>query len=517
MADEMKPATKFSVDEYVPDSSTVFTPQQLAAAMVRAGRDTSRSLWLDPCVGDGAFIAELAALGVRRDRILALDIAPAPGARDCFARTSRAVDFVEWAQQHGAAVDRVVMNPPYVALSRVRGRPLQNALQVTLADGKPLPFKANYWCAFVLRAVECLRQGGSLVAVLPAAWDFAKYAAPVRDSVARSFGEVTVIRCASPLFPTVQDGAVVVACARRGDRPCTVRRVEVPDLAGMVRALDDVAQGRVPRGASVVRGLAAAKEARIRLDEVVDIRIGAVTGDAHYFLLSEIERTEMGLPRSAVCPVLSKSKHLSTAVMDDREWEALRDAGARVWLFRPARAALSHPAVKKYLQRGQQGDCNVQAFKISSRNPWHRTPLPRGIDGFMSGMSKRLPFLVLREMRGLTATNTLYVIRFRKPSSAAEKAALGVVLLTSGVRKELACHARVYADGLLKFEPTELGSVRIPIVVARRDAPDVLRRATALLLQGEEEEASLLADAWVTAVTSGGACPSVPRRGREVA
>jgi hypothetical protein len=82
-----------------------------------------------------------------------------------------------------------------------------------------------------------------------------------------------------------------------------------------------------------------------------------------------------------------------------------------------------------------------------------------------------------------------------------------VLLLTSTVREELAGHARIYADGLLKFEPTDLGAVRIPVVDARKDAPRVLREATALLLAGREAESSALADAWVESATK------VPRGG----
>lgn len=237
-------------------------------------------------------------------------------------------------------------------------------------------------------------------------------------------------------------GSVVVVGTGRGEQPCTVRRVEVRNLTDTVRALDEVARGRLSRGASAVRNLPAVPRAYVRLDEVVDIRIGAVTGDANYFLLTEEERLEHGLPRSAVCPVLSRSKQLSAALMGEREWCTLRDAGGRVWLFRPTSAALRHPAVKKYLRPGKRGECNVEAFKVRSRSPGHRTPLPRGVDGFLSGMSKRLPFLVLREAKGLTATNTLYVVRFKKPSSADAKAALGVLMLTSEVRRDLARHAR---------------------------------------------------------------------------
>jgi adenine-specific DNA-methyltransferase len=483
----------------IPVSSTVFTPQPLAAAMVRASAGGRECLWLDPCVGDGAFVTEMSLLGVPRVRIRALDISAKPAERDALATTQRGVDFIDWASRHRASVDRIVMNPPYVALSRLHGAPLQRALQLELAVDKRLPLKANYWCAFILSGIQCLRPAGTMVAVLPAAWDFAKYAARVRDTVLHAFGEVWVVRCATPMFPTVKDGAVVVVARRRGEQPGVLRRVEVPDIDGATSALLDIAEQRAPMGTAVVRGLVLPAHASkfARLDELIDIRIGGVTGDAQYFLLTEQKRIALGLPRASVRPVLSRSMHLSSAIISKAKWQRLRDGGARVWLFRPAGVALKHPAVRRHLQNGQGGECNLSALKVSGRKPWHRTPLPKRVQGFLSGMSKRLPFLVLHDMEGLTATNTLYVVSFRNATRAVDRAALGIVLLTSRVRRELAQHARVYADGLLKLEPTELGRIRVPVVETRRGALAVFRHATALLLAGKEAEAEALADDWV--------------------
>ena len=485
------------IHELIPRSSTVFTPPDLAAAMVRAAVDFDGCEWLDPCVGDGAFVAALSALGVPRQRVRALDISYDRGERDQFARTERGVDFIDWATHNSSTVDRVVMNPPYVALSRLRGEPLERALQVTLSNGKSLPFKANYWCAFLLRAVECLKPGGALVAVLPASWEFARYARPVRDSVARDFGYLSVIRCMTPLFPTVKEGSIVIVARGRGESIATASRIEVSNLDGATSALGDIATGKVPTGAMYVRNVSPSANSGARLSEIVDIRIGAVTGDAKYFLLTEEERLRYSLPRSAVKPVLSRRKHLTHAVVDEKVWACLRDQGGRVWLFRPNRAALRHPAVDAYLTTGKNGSCKTNGLKVRSREPWHRTPLPERVDGFLSGMSKRLPFLVLRGMNGLSATNTLYVVSFKDSPRTIDRATLGIVLLTSGVRRELARHARVYAEGLLKFEPTELGNIRIPIVKARSDALTVFKTATAFLLAGKSAEAEELADAWV--------------------
>jgi hypothetical protein len=441
----------------------------------------------------------MAVCGVIPGRILAIDIAPKPGAVDDAAQTVREVDFLEWAAEHRAFVDHVVMNPPYTALSRVQGKLLDRALDVRLSNGRQLPFKANYWAAFLLTAIECVREGGSLVAVLPAAWDFAKYAAHVRESVASAFGEVIVVRCASPLFPKVQEGVVIVAAFNRGAQTNVHCRVEVPDLSATIAALEQIAQGKSQPGDSITRVFAPPSLTLQRLDELVHIHIGAVTGDANYFLLNDEERKAWRLPQSALRPVLSRSKHLASATMGPNEWRELRDRGARVWMFWPSKSALKHRAVKVYLRHGEEGGCNITAHKIVKREPWYHTRLPGRVDGFVSGMSKRLPFLALREMDGLTASNTLYIIRFKQRVAADEKATLGLLLLTSAVRKELARHARVYADGLLKFEPTDLGAVRVPVVQPRKNAARVFRNATALLLAGREAEASAMADAWVIA------------------
>jgi tRNA G10 N-methylase Trm11 len=55
---------------HVPRSATVFTPPELAAAMVAAARGSPSGSWLDPCIGDGAFVAEMAKQSIAADRIL---------------------------------------------------------------------------------------------------------------------------------------------------------------------------------------------------------------------------------------------------------------------------------------------------------------------------------------------------------------------------------------------------------------------------------------------------------------
>lgn len=485
---------------HVPSSSTVYTPDALASAMVRALGDKPSSVWLDPCVGDGAFVAGISGLGIPSQHILAFDLNPESAVRDALAQTHRDVDFIAWASsQQQPACDRLIMNPPYVALSKLQGAPRSAALSLSGPNGERIPLKANYWCAFVLAAMHVLRPDGCMAAVLPAAWDYARYARSIRETLVEGFGEVTIIRSTSPLFPGVLEGAVVVIAKKRLHPSRTVRRIETPDAAGMIQILDDLSKGRTPPSVKTIFPIKSKRQQETRLGDLLDIRIGGVTGDAHYFLMTEDQRRAFGLPRAALRPVLTRCRHLRRAIFTQQEWQDLLEAGERVWLFSPAGSALEHDAVRRYLEEGKERKkCHTDRYKIKAREPWYQTPVPTRIDGFLSGMSKRLPFLVLREIPRLSATNTLYVARFKRPADLQKRLAVGIALLSSQVRKDLAVRARVYADGLLKFEPAELGNVRIPLPEEHRsDARQVFETATELLLSGRETEAQDLADTWI--------------------
>ena len=73
-----------------PPECKVYTPLQLADAMVQAIEPSPHDYWLDPCMGPGAFIEPLRKNGVPKERIIGIDIDTLPGAEDTAAtRCSR--------------------------------------------------------------------------------------------------------------------------------------------------------------------------------------------------------------------------------------------------------------------------------------------------------------------------------------------------------------------------------------------------------------------------------------------
>ncbi len=482
----------------IPASGTVYTPDELASAMVRAIGDAKDAAWLDPCVGEGAFVRAMASINVPKARIVAVDLDPSPARSDRLARVVRGADFVSWSQGTPARFDRIVVNPPYVALSRLDRGLLHTALRVRDHRGQALRLKGNYWHAFLLCAVRLLAPGGSVCVVLPAAWDYADYAETLRKHLPSRFGRFDVYRCGEPLFGAVQDGCIVLVGRDLGAKRSVSRRFEHATTSDLITTL--ATSGRRGKASADVISLGreepAERQVR-RFDEAFDLKIGAVTGDAHYFLLTEQERSAHGLPIEALRPCLTRARHLTRAEAADASWRRLRDAGERVWLFHPPDRLVDHPSVAKFIALPpSRGGCHRQRFKVTQREPWYRAVLPARVEGFMSGMSRVGPWICLREFFKDTATTEIYTIRFRLAQTRDQRAAWAMSLFAPEVRAQLLAKGRRYADGLLKYEPGDLRDLLLPVPQKTRGALKHYRAMVAAFLTHDRARVDELTAEW---------------------
>jgi hypothetical protein len=462
--------------------------------------DRPGDMWLEPCVGSGVFLEVLEDLGVGPRRVLALDLDPSPERNDRLARTMRGVDFIAWSQVTKQRFDKIIGNPPYVALESLHADLQKPVLSLKAPGGTSVTIGANYWYAFVCAGLSLLRPNGSICFVLPAAWDYADYAAPLRSSLSRLFEVLEIHRSSTPLFDTVRDGSVVMLGRRFRATPVRTIRVQHASLYSLsTRLASNPAASHRKVPPPLTNAVARFGGDTCNLGDILEIHIGGVTGDSNYFLLTDAQRRTLELPRAALRPVVSRARHLVTAQLGKSEWEMLLDRGERVWLFDPPRRLLSHKAVKRYIRlKSPAGGCNRQRYKISSRSPWYRTPLEARIDGFISGMSERGPWLCLRGMPRLNATNTLYVVRFRETMSRDWKAAWALSMLTSSTRNSMVKLGRKYPDGLVKYEPSDLVKLSLPVPRVARGVWREYSHAVEALLGGDVGRCEEIANRWMT-------------------
>lgn len=479
-----------------PASCKVYTPFELASAMVNAVYAKRRQVWLEPSCGKGSFIQAIANLGVDRQDIFGVDLDRRTAGADQMGRVLRGIDFLEWSESRIPQFECAVGNPPYLPICSLPEKSRIVASAVCDFDANPVGLRANIWYPFLIRSIELLKMGGCLAFVLPAASEFADYAALGRSRLTNLFARVDVVRSRKPLFTGVSEGVVVLIAKGKGERGGLFRRHVadgLTDVVSIVNALDHKkARTCTPCNCQLP------SLGTIEFRDVVDLRIGAVTGDAGYFVMCEKQRLDRRLPISCVVPVLSRSSQIEAYRHTPKTWEKLRDANERVWLFHPKRAQTSKGSIAKYLELNEdEGGCHRSRYKVRNRSPWYLTPLPTQPDLFLTGMSSRGLWCCMNEFPTLTATNTLYVGTFKDVVSLNKKYAWALAMLTSTVQKQVKRKKRIYADGLVKMEPSQIASLELPIPPPIRNARSVYRKAVSFILAGKPETAAQLADFYI--------------------
>lgn len=460
--------------------------------MVEAIDSTSNGRWLDPCMGPGVFIACLHKRGVHKERIVGIDIDPKSEAEDRFATAIRGVDFFEWCAATPERFDRIVANPPYVAIRKLHPK-LQKSVTSLGADrGGSFARRSNYWCAFLSACLRVLADHGSLAFVLPAAWEYAQYASDVRHAIHERFENVAVHRSREPLFAQVREGCVVLVAKGYRRNPTKAVRVAHEDAQALIAALTkDIRRPTVRPSMAGVEGTSFTA-----FSDLYAVKIGCVTGDANYFLLRESDRVRLNLPIESVRPIVSKARHLNTAYLTSAEWHRLLKSDERVWLFYPERGVLRRKAVQVYLELGRH-KCDLNGYKLRNREPWYRVhDVKLGASGFLSGMTKLGPWICFRSKSDLIASNTLYTVTKKTKMKWEEEAAWALSLLCTAARRQFLEIARRYPDGLPKLEPHDINSFRLPVPRRTRGAREEYARAVGNLVTGRLADAVAIADAF---------------------
>ena len=478
-----------------PETCKVYTPRGLASAMVDTLGAICGQKWLEPAVGRGVFVDVLRASGIASTDIVGVDLDTAQHPCDLQATVFRGIDFLKWSLNTEKRFDRIVGNPPYIALKRVQSSIRRIAIQNLAHDGIRSG-TANTWAAFLSCSLNLLTNGGSMAFVLPSAWDYADYAEGVRKQIYRSFGSVEVYRSLRPLFTEVKEGSVVLVCREFGKPARSVIRREYEDTEALVAALKNRNFRNAPSVKNRTKPLVERDAVRFR--DLFDVRIGAVTGDSRFFLLNETRVRHFQLPKEVLVPILTKSRQLKWASITNSRYRSLVRQNERIWLFRPSSDMLRVPSVRRYMDlEPEAGGCNRAAFKVGQREKWHQVAMLPQAAAFLSGMSKVGPWICINRSGQLTASNTLYVLRAKIPLGTNKLAAWAISFLSSFCRRQLDQRGRRYAQGLLKFEPSDISDAMLIEPKNVRGALTVYERCVEMLMSGAVDRAVKAADEWL--------------------
>ena len=448
-----------------------YTPDLTAASLARWAIRTGVESVLEPSVGRGAL---LKAAIIRSRELRPFGGLNQPLACDIDSATLEALkselwegvdfypgDFFELDPATLRKFEVVIANPPFT-----RNHSIKPHRRKTLRKRFGVEGPAGIWVYFLVHAMEFLLPGGRIASIVPGSTLFTQYGALFLRRLCGSFSSVNVYQLADrPSWGGGADerGAVILA-EGYGHGPCEnyLKGIWPPSSEQIyqhsleLRAYRDLISASKPFG------------------DIASISIGAVTGRNSIFLLTEEERTALGLSLEDVTSTVSRARHVEGITITREDLIRLARDGQKTWLLTPSsledRGTPSRKRLARITKHQRRSTC-----WMNKRNPWWRVETGSSCDGVFTYMNEHGPRLALTTPK-IICTNTLHRVVFRSMVSETEKLAAALTFISTFGQLAGEVIGRVYGGGVLKFE---LAEARLMPTLSGADSRDdtVLRAA----------------------------------------
>lgn len=478
-----------------------YTPPDAAHYMATWALEGQCRRVLEPSMGDGVFLDALseAAEAARREDIDVTGVEIDPDVSEATASKRRSglrlspltEDFLAMSP---APHDAVIGNPPYVRLRNLPDEQRRRALRIAEEWlGVPMDPSGSTWMPFVLHAAQCLRPGGRMALVLPYEFTYVRYGRPLWEFLGDRFGSLRVVRTFERLFPDILQDVVLLFASEKGKSTHSVEFEacntfedfrEGNNCARESLTISDIVTGRPFVSALLSKDLRELMDGRLpsvtqRAGDIVEFRIGYVSGDKEFFHPSDESVAAFGLTSASLRPTVASARRLRGEGL----WTATVSRAGKTNLFYPDPENLTR-GDEEYIAAGAARGVD-RRYKCRIRDPWFAVPYVRVPDVILTVFSDT-PLLMANDGK-LVASNSL--LCGYSPQSADAIAGQWYTSLTL-LYAELQVHS--LGGGVFVLVPREAGGIRMatPKVVAGTDL-DAVHRA---LLNGDAAAAYRVGD-----------------------
>ena len=398
----------------------------------------------------------------------------------------------------------VVGNPPYIRYHDIPDEAQERAVVRLKSFNIQISGRASYWAFFLLYSMQFLRRGGRLAMVLPGAFLHTDYSTQVRELLIQYFEQVTIYLLQERIFDDTDEESVLVCAAGARESHRTLRIGAVTRAEDLEQAFEDMKSSTRPLDSAQGDGgwLRALIEPEalalydqlvespnvIRMGEWIKTRIGVVTGNNEFFILSPAEQEQRSIPDDYLVPIIRRSVHLTGLWVRDQDLQFLAENGSKFLLLAPNQVESKLPkSLREYIQYGQEIGIS-KARKCRERQPWYVVPHTFVPPAFMPCMSAAWPRLVVNQSR-YTCTNNILRLLWKQERPAEDwlRLALGTLSTLSQLSAELV--GRSYGGGVLKLEPKELARLAVPLVPVET-SDELALKVDSLLRQNRLSEAT---------------------------
>jgi adenine-specific DNA-methyltransferase len=463
-----------------------YTPDDLAAFLLRWARTIAPSRLLEPSCGDGAFFraAVVAGLdahasfdGFEPDEDEAAKAARCAQDQGVVAHV-RPGDFLAGAldalSEGSPVYDAAVGNPPFIRYQYLPAPFQRRAERLFQRLGLTFTRHTNAWVPFVLASMALLRPGGRLAMVVPAEILHVMHAQPLRTYLGRECRRVVLVDPEELWFAKSLQGAVLLLAEKRRSPADAAEGVGVVRVKGrefLGRDPESVFNEPVPvNGAGVAvkwtRALLDSATLNVldetvrhpqvrRFADVASVDVGIVTGANKYFLVTDdlVVRRRLG---PWTHPMFGRSEHCPGVIYDEAQHRVNAARGVPTNFLWFDGHALDDPA-RAYVRLGERQRLHTR-YKCRVRSPWYAVPSVHATEIGMLKRSHDTPRLVLNTL-GAYTTDTAYRIRATGVSAPALVACFINPLTALCADLE----GRHYGGGVLELVPSEIERLQVPL------------------------------------------------------
>ncbi len=399
-----------------------YTPDDVAASLVKwAVRDQSDCM-LDPSCGDGGFLVyHRNSVGIEQDQhALKIATARAPWAK------IHAGNFFTWAQNTGERYECAAGNPPFIRYQHFNGKVRAQALELCRRLGVQISSLASSWTPFLVVTASLLKPGGRMAFVVPAEIGHAPYAVPLMKFLIANFEIVHLIALQQKLFPHLSEDCWLLYANGYGASTETIRltkRINFDHVPITPEDFDNISVGDWRRMNYRLRPFLLPNHVRllyrnltdfhsaVRLGDVAEVCIGYVTGANDFFHLRPSQAVRLGIGDRFLFPSVRNGRMLKEDTVSHLSVCSWIQEDEPILLLRIEKEDALPESVKDYLDSAD-AEIAKAAYKCRVRSPWYVVPDVRIPDAFLSYMSGTEPRLVANVAK-CSCTNSVHAVSLK--------------------------------------------------------------------------------------------------------
>lgn len=435
----------------------VFTPGWAAEVMVRWAVQPHHKVLLDPGCGSGVMLQAAGALTNRSQVELhgfdidsvALDMTRLNCALRGLSVEAELIDFLR--DELSIRPDCVVANPPFTRHHELT-QDFKNEVHEGLGARLNLRLtrQASLHALFLARSIEIATDGARLAFITPSQWLSTKYGQEVRQFVESSARIDAIIELPNNFFPNARTSASLTFFTK-GERASTPRTLSLSN--GLIPVGDVLEWLNQPAEASA--DVVASAVSLVSLGELATVSRGLATGHNAFFVLSEAERVQRGIPLSAVRRCISSPRVHASPQLTEDVFEAMPKTTPR-WLLCVGPNPSEGPVID-YIDYGEEIGVD-ERYLTGKRSTWYELKCHDRYPILFSYLNKDRPHVVVNDAHAVPL-NTWLVIR---PKDGVDLDKLVRALSSDSVARLALERSRHYGHGLWKLEPSELKQLPIP-------------------------------------------------------